>query len=221
MPSLPPESRFCRLHGRVHSRLCRNNQSLAVLRPSSGIGTDYDNDCTWIVKKSGVKLVDAGVDAARAVSVSSLEATGLPGMCLAATSTFWPVPVGRNYVVQLQDCGGGSTPPPEQQWVVPGTSNGTGFIMSNAPMPSGGRCLDAAVSPPPPSAPPAKCCDNATAKALPYCSGSLSHAERAADLVSRLTVEEMSGALTMNLMNSETPAGTTKVRARAYVCVRV
>ena len=166
----------------------RNNQTLAVLR-EGGTGVD----CEWHVG-SASWTNGAG---------TNVRSAGIPGLCLTASSTFWPVPVGRNYVIQLQSCGSGPSAPAPQRWEMP--ISGSGHITQS----SGGQCLDAESSPP--SAPPVRCCDNATAKSLPYCSSSLSPAERAADLVSRLTVQEISGALTMQLMQSETPAGTTKV----------
>lgn len=183
---------------RVRSRQCccciRNNQTLAELR-EGGKGVD----CEWHV--GSATITGAG---------TNVMSTGIPGMCLTATSTIWPVPVGRNYVIQLQSCGSGPSAPAPQRWVLP--DSGSGHITQ-----FGGQCLDAESSPP--SAPLVRCCDNATAKSLPYCSASLSPAERAADLVSRLTVQEISGALTMQLMQSETPAGTTKVHT--YICCRI
>ena len=74
-------------------------------------------------------------------------------------------------------------------------------------------CLDGGEGPATPPPPP-RCCSNATAKALPFCDTSLSFGARAADLVKRLTVEEIAGVLTMSMPNSETRAGTTYINQR-------
>ena len=116
----------------------------------------------------------------------SFESVAFQGQCLGLVSHIWPVPVGRNYLIQLVPC---KSSDHSQQWSYDKESK----LLKLAD----GTCLDSSTGVQPPAATP--CCENTTTKALPFCDSTLSHDVRAADLVSRLTVNEVAGVLSMGL----------------------
>eukprot|EP00035_Acanthoeca_spectabilis_P034132 m.27248 g.27248 ORF g.27248 m.27248 type:complete len:906 (-) comp6403_c0_seq2:2079-4796(-) len=161
----------------------RNNQSLAVVG-ACGASTGH---CGWkSVTSSGI--------------VAASSNSGLDGQCLSSISAIWPIPVGRNFVVQMRPC---SSADPAQTW---------SFRENRLVNIATGTCLDAGDTAPHPRASPS--CENETVKSMPFCQRTLSPVRRAADLVQRLTVDELAGALTMSMPATETPAGTTKLNQR-------
>jgi beta-glucosidase-like glycosyl hydrolase len=58
------------------------------------------------------------------------------------------------------------------------------------------------------------CCEDERAKSLPFCDRSKAHADRAKDLVSRLTIQEVANSISMGMTTDPTAAGTGFVNQR-------
>ena len=114
---------------------------------------------------------------------SSMWFEAMPGRCLGLDPHVWPVPDGRNYLVQLTACPGTKWtrhhPNPNPHPNPHPNPN----LSSPAPLAFQGRCLDGGLSAPAPA--PIKCCEGPSS-ALPFCNASASFAQRAAALEARL-----------------------------------
>ena len=119
----------------------------------------------------------------------------------------WPIPVGRNYHVQVTDVGTNGTPP---HW----TTTAEGSLVG-----SDGWCLDASfissVNPPPDTS----ACSSSIIKDMPFCNSSLSHATRATDLTARLRVGEMAGLLSMSMPRREVKGGCSLLPPYSPACI--
>jgi beta-glucosidase-like glycosyl hydrolase len=176
--------------------LGEHNATVAMLLPCSSPASNTTS-CAWGTTSWGASLSNLTFVATTTPSAPG----GHDPQCLTVSAHIWPVPAFRNDQLVLSSCSSATT------WV----ATETGGAIKH----SGGQCLDGgsgpAVPPPPPRA-----CANASTKALgaKFCDATLSHAERAADLVSRLTVQELGPLLSMGLLNHETQFGTTFINQR-------
>jgi hypothetical protein len=153
----------------------------------------------WTISKSAPMSFEAN-------SVPACRKDG-SACCLTQNPHVWPVPAGRNFLLQLTKC---NSKDQAQQFAQKGsliTQTGTEGL---APVE---WCLDGGLTSgvPPPAL---KCCEHADVKDAAFCNPALSHAQRAADLEALLTVSEIAGLLSMSMPRVETPVGTTLLNQR-------
>ena len=178
----------------------------------AGTNTAFIGKCggsQWIVHKDKTSSTNVW-----------FEAAASPGECLGLHPHVWPVPSGRNYLVQLTHC-------PGTKW----THHSSASSVFDQPPPGSlvfdNHCLDGGLgSGAPPPAP--KCCEQAPVASLPFCDKSTAFVDRAIDLEARLTVDEIAGLHTPTYIHTPAYRDTDihafiqkQIRAHPPTCTHV